>query len=272
MPPTVDLDPEKLLRTEPVHWAWKVIGSMIVAVLLLFSTLQVATGLAHEEYTEVAEFDAASVDVIEIHNSPGSVRVVASESETVDAIKVTARVSDGFRKTGHSEAVEGNRLMLRATCPIMFSSFCEVRYTVVTPPDVDVVVRSESSVTVTDMDGMVDIDTRDGHVDVARIGGPLRIDTADGGISATDLRSEDVDVHTVDGGVNVDFDRSPHAVRAKTTDGSVEIVIPDEEDVAYALTTNTSDGDIDTPVRSDPFSDRSIVVETTDGNLTVRYG
>jgi hypothetical protein len=272
MPPTIELDPEKLLRTKPVHWGWKVFGGAFVVIVLGFSAMQVAVMLAHEEYTEVDEFAAANVDIIEIHNSPGPVRVVASESATADTIKVTTKVSDGFRPTGHSEAMEGNRLMLRGTCPVMFSSWCSVNYTVVTPPNVDVIVRSSEGVTVTDIAGAVDVETGDGHVEAARLSGTVRLDTTDGGITATDLRSDDVDVHTVDGSLNVDFDESPRAIRAKTTDGSIEIVIPDDEAVFYRVESQTVDGSIDTPVRTDPNAERSIVVETTDGNLTVRYG
>ncbi len=269
---TTYLAPDRVRPTPASHRAWQIFGGMFVAVVLAFGAVQAAVGVAHHEYVDHDEFPASNVDVIEINNSPGSVRVVAAEAGTADTIEVTAKVSGGFKPTKHSEAIEGNRLMLRATCPGFFSSFCWVGYTVVAPPDVDVVVRSDASVTVTDMAGPVDVHTRDGHIDAARLSGTVKLDSGDAGIDATDLRSDDVDVHTGDGGVHLQFDDSPHSVRARTGDASIEVLVPDEQGIAYRVETDNGDGEIDTAVRSDPSSERSIVLKAGDGSLTVRYG
>jgi hypothetical protein len=81
-----------------------------------------------------------------------------------------------------------------------------------------------------------------------------------------------VDVAARQGAVRLAFSRPPQRVSASADQGSVEIVVPDDPEVSYAVQATTDLGAVTTPVRTDPTSDRSIVAESDLGSVTIRYG
>jgi hypothetical protein len=251
---------------------WRFGGMVIAVILLPFGVLNVVSQLAHEEHTEVRGFPAEGIRLIEVHNSTGHVRIVGDESGggADDTITVTTHVSTGLRKTGHSQRVEGDRLLLDATCPSFLSSFCEVIYTVETPPGVDVLVRSELGVTVEGIDGDVDVTSDQGGVELSRIGGTLRADSDQGTVRGSGLRSPDVEATTDQGGVALRFDAEPERVVADSDQGDVEVVVPDGE-AFYRLDTDTDQGRVVRDIRTDPSSDRSITASTDQGDVILRY-
>jgi DUF4097 and DUF4098 domain-containing protein YvlB len=58
-------------------------------------------------------------------------------------------------------------------------------------------------------------------------------------------------------------------VYARTQNGSIEVVVPDT-DVLYRVEMDTSHGGTDNLVRTDPNSDRTIDLSTSNGSITVR--
>lgn len=269
MPLNLNSEIERVSKTTPVRTAWKILGSLFAGLLLLFGTMQVAVALAHEEYTDTDSFDVADVAVVDIHNSAGSVRVSPAPPEA-DTIEVVAEVSDGLRETGHSEELDDDRLMLRASCPIFGSHFCDVDYVLQVPAEVQLVVRAKDTVTVSDMAGGVDLESTN-SVEVAGLTGPARLRAVDGSVRATDLRSDVVDASTISGAVIVDFDRAPRSVRAENIDGDVEVIVPNDPEVAYRVDASTVDGDTSTDILNGPQGDRSIVARTISGDVRIRY-
>jgi hypothetical protein len=260
------------LPSTRVRRLWKVGGAALAVILLPYGVVQAVTQLAHEERTEIHEFPADGVRTIEIHSSNGTVRVVGDDSGGGQGgtISVTAHISDGLRSTGHHERVEGDRLVLDSSCPMFFSSFCEVTYTVETPPDVDVEVRSSMGVTVEGIEGDVDVQTAQGTVELARIDGDISTDTDQGAVRASGLRSEEVEATTDQGEVLLRFDEPPRRVTADSDQGDVEIVLP-EDDTEYKLSTDTDQGSVEREIRNGPNGTNPIRATTDQGDVILRY-
>jgi hypothetical protein len=246
---------------------WQIGGSLTAAVVLVMGTAQTVSTISHNEYSTVERFDARGVRLVEIHNSAaGAVRVVGTGD--TDEIVVRTEVSDGLEKTSHSERIDGERLVLDTQCPF-WTSFCEVRYEVEMPADLALDVWSPENITVEDVDGDVKVSS-DGAIDVARLGGRLEADGMDGSITARDLRSSDVVADVADGRVTLDFAEAPLSVRAKSVDGSIDILVPEGPE-EYRVATDTVDGSAGTQVSNGPNGDRTITASTTDGDVLIRY-
>jgi hypothetical protein len=254
-----------------VRKLWQIGGSVLAVLLLPWGVLQAVAQWAHEEHDEQHVFPADGIRLIEVHSASGDVRIVGSEGEGAgDEITVNAHISEGLRATGHSERIEGDRLVLEATCPILFSSFCRVTYSVETPPGVDVLVRSDRGATIEGIDGDVDVASDQGTIDLARLRGTVRADADQGSVRASSLRSTDVEASSDQGEVLLRFVDLPRRVVAESDQGDVEVVVP-ESDEFYALTTDTDQGSVARDVRADPRSDRSITATTDQGDVVVRY-
>lgn len=251
------------------HWirrGWQVGGSMAAVALLALGTAQSISAMSHEEYTTVERFDATALRLVKIDNSAaGTVRVVGSDT---DEVTVRTEVSDGLQKTSHREAVDGEMLVLESKCPLL-TSFCEVRYEVEMPEELAVTVWSPASVTVEDVTGDVTVDT-DESIDVARLGGRFDARAVSGSINARDLRSSDVVAEAPDGSMVLDFAEAPLAVRAGSTGGSIEVVVPEGPET-YRVDARTTDGETSTQVNNGPDGDRTITAATTDGDVRIRY-
>ncbi len=112
--------------------AWKVFAAVLVVAGLAWGTYNVVVVLAHEERVETESFPAASLRAIDVRNSAGSVRVLATDGETVD---VRAEISDGLRSTGERREIVGDVLELRGSCPSIGSDFCRVDVRDLDAPD-----------------------------------------------------------------------------------------------------------------------------------------
>lgn len=253
-----------------VRRAWRIVASLGVGAVLLFGTYQAIIGLAHEEYTFERSFDADDIATIEVHNSAdGPIRIVGGDTDT---ITVTGHVDDGLRRTGHTERVEGDRLVLDSSCPVYGSSFCSVSYSIEVPRGTDVVASaSNSGVTVTDVDGDVDARSDNGRVELARIGGDVDADSDNGSVILSEMTSDEVEATSDNGSVRVQFDRAPHRVDVDSDNGEVEVVVPEGD--AYQVDASTSNGtEFTGEVATDPASDRLIEATSDNGDVIVRHG
>ena len=93
---------------------------------------------------------------------------------------------------------------------------------------------------------------------------------ADGSVIGTGLRSAAVDADSDNGSVRLTFAEPPRNVEATTDNGSVEVVVPDD-DTTYLVDIDSQHGSTDIGVRTDPDSDRLVRGRTQNGNVTVRY-
>jgi DUF4097 and DUF4098 domain-containing protein YvlB len=95
--------------------------------------------------------------------------------------------------------------------------------------------------------------------------------TSNGAIVGSNLGSETIEVRTSNGRIELDFAAVPELVRARTSNGAIEIVLP-ADTPPVALSTSTSNGSVDADIRTDPTANVIVDAETSNGDITVRYG
>jgi hypothetical protein len=248
--------------------AWLVTGSILAAAALVSGTYNVIGLLAHEMETRVVTVPADGVAVIDVDDDAGSVTVEAAD---VDEITVRARIGHGLRRSGSSVRVEGDRLVVRGSCPVFGSEWCDVRYTIEVPRDVDVVVRSDNDgVRVSGVRGRVELHNDNGSVRVNDVVGDVVLTSDNGGIHAFGLSSEHVIAQSDNGDIELELVTPPLSVEADSDNGGVVVVVP-AGDERYAVTVDTDNGNADNQIGTDPTSERQIDVSTDNGDVTVRH-
>jgi hypothetical protein len=248
--------------------AWRIAGSGVAVLMLLFFTMQAAVGLAHKERTETAEVPVAGIASVEIHNPAGQVRVIGDPDAT--SIGIRARIDDGLRRTGHSVTTDGDKLVVRATCPAIGSAWCEVRYTIQVPAGLPVSVWAERSIEVSDVTGGLEASSDGSSITLQRVDGDLTLNSDQGRITADGIDSDHVSAESDQGRISLVFDESPQTLVAEADQGSIEIVLPDP-DVAYATDLSADQGDVNDLVDRDLDSARSIVAHADQGDVTLTY-
>jgi hypothetical protein len=197
--------------------------------------------------------------------------------EAVDIVGSPDATEVSMRRTYHwslnepevSTSKEGDVLRVSSSCSWEIGIGCTGRVTLEVPEDIALRMDvSDGSATIRDLTGDLDLESTDGSIDASHLTGRLSIRTSDGSVTATGLRSDTVDVATTDGSVHLDFDVAPTALTARTSDGSIEIAVPDD-DTAYAVSGKTSDGGRDIQVPTDPDATHAIDVTTADGSVKV---
>lgn len=232
-------------RSPGVRAAWLTIGSLLAAGLLVFGTFSVVDVLAHERSTEITTHDG--VNTVVIDSGDGTVQV---RTDDVSEVTARSRISEGLRATGVSRTLDGDRLVLRSTCPNIGGTWCSVDWDVVVPLGTDVVVRSDDDrAAVTGEFGAVDL--RSEH-DGVNFDGVARTIVA-------------VSEH---GNVTVRLAEPPDSVRARSDHGNVSVAVPDIDE-GYRVDVSSNQGRTDIGVRTDPSAARTIDASSDHGNVSV---
>jgi hypothetical protein len=264
------VDPTTSFRRRPgVRRAWRIGGVLLTAVVMVFATGTVVSALAHEEETVEETFD--DIRFLEVNDTAGTVRIVGGSG---DQVEMTAEVSHGLRRTGLSWEVEGDRLHVESSCPILFTQFCSVSYTFTVPRDLELDIHAERSIEADAVDGDAVLSSDAGRIEVTRMGGNLRMHSDAGRVTGTAIESEQVDASSDAGRVELVFASPPRNVHADSDVGRVEVVVPrteSESDQVYNVHADTDAGDTDVQVVDSPEADRAITATSDAGNVTVRY-
>jgi hypothetical protein len=225
--------------------AWLVAGSLFAVGLLVFGTFSVVDVLAHETTTETTTHEG--VNTVVIHSGDGGVQVRAADVAEVTA---SAEVSDGLRATGVSRSLDGDRLVLRSTCPNFGSTWCSVDWDVVVPLGTDVVLRSD-----------------DDRAEAIGEFGTVELRSQHDGVTFDGVAQSVVAV-SEHGSVTVRMAEPPDSVRALSEHGNVNVAVPDIDE-GYRVEVSSNQGRTDIGVRTDPNAERTIEARTDHGNVTV---
>jgi|HigsolmetaAR201D_1030396.scaffolds.fasta_scaffold04828_3 hypothetical protein len=268
LPPPIGLGGQPPKRTPSgVRALWKVFAGLLIVATLVWGPYQVVTLLAHEERVEEESWPADGIERLQIDSANGRVEIVATERATID---VRAEISDGLRPTGESRTLVGDTLHLRATCPLFGSNFCWVNYEVLVPRGLEIVVDGHNgSVTVSGSEAPLTLDSENGSIRVDDVSGPLHLTSDNGRVEGTGLRSAVVLADSDNGSVTLEFDEAPMTVNASTSNGSVEVVVPDDR-TAYRVELDADNGRERLEVPTDPNSSRTLTLRTDNGNVTAR--
>ncbi len=259
----------RLLRGRGIGRAWLILACVVALPMLALGTVQAVSAIAHEERTEVAEFDAAGLDGLAVDNDAGTVTIIGVDDAT--AVTVHARISEGLRATGHEITERDGTLRIDGSCPLFGSEWCGVDYTVEVPADLYVNVESLEAVSVSDVSGGLVAHSTVAAVELARVGGDVTVSANQGRLEGTDLTAERVNASANQGRLSLEFAESPREIVAEANQGSVDIVLPDDEGVTFATLTEANQGAVNDRIRQDPGSDRSITVEANQGSITITY-
>ena len=138
------------------------------------------------------------------------------------------------------------------------------------PESAELTVQSSNGrVSVSDLAGDVDIVTVNGSLDLRAMKGRLGLRTTNGVIRVTGCTSSEVAPTTTNGRIELTFREAPTEVRARSTNGSIRIRVP-EGDGSYFVNAVTTNGRINTDdFASDRSSERTISAITVNGSVTV---
>lgn len=247
---------------------WLVLGTILTVPTLLWGGFQVVLMIAHEEVHVTEAVTAEGITAIEVRNPTGTVEIVGAD---VDEITIDSQVSHGLRRTGHGHRVEGDRLVVWATCPIIGSSWCEATQRIEVPADLAVEVRSAGRLELRSLTGPVEARLGNGSITADRLAGPTILRSTNEDVRVAGHRGEELEVTSSNGDVELELDRPPTRVEARTTNGDVTVAVPPDDEIRYAVDVDARYGDRTNAVISDPGSDRVITARTTNGDATVRY-
>jgi hypothetical protein len=248
--------------------AWLSVGSLLTTAAIGWGTFNIVDLVAHEMETRTVTVDAAGIDLIDVVDDAGSVTI---ESADVDQITVRARIGHGLKRSGSSVVVDGNRVVVRGSCPVLGSQWCDVRYTITVPADIDVVARSDdNSIRAAGLDGDVDLRSDNGSVRVTDLGGDVRLQSDNGAIDARALTGTTVRADADNGSVSVEMLVAPRSVQLSSNNGRVTLVLPTGDEL-YAVDISSQNGGVDNQLRVDPKSERTVVISSDNGTATARY-
>jgi hypothetical protein len=239
------------------------VGLSVLAVG--WGALSVAGLLAR--VTEHRSATYTGVHAVDLDVGFESVQIVGAADVT--SVSMTRSYSWSIGKPTIGNRRDGDLLSITSSCPFTVGLGCSGHMRLVVPKDLEVRVHgSDGSMTIRDLDGPLDVATSDGSINASNLTGQATLHTSDGSVVATGLRSKEVDATTSDGSVRLSFDVAPSTVKAHTSDGSIEVVVP-ADSKAYNVIATTSDGGREISVPTDPSSARRLELSTSDGSIRV---
>lgn len=240
---------------------------VIIGVLLVaFGGLALLSWLSNNNREESTEtFPDVTELVFDLEN--GEIEVSVGD-ETV----VNMSLSTGFLAPTVELEESGGVLNLVQDCPsLVFGWGCQSSFEITVPPGTVLTGgTSNGSITLIGLDGPVNVVTSNGAVTLDDVSSDVTVRTSNGSIGGSDLRSTDLEANTSNGTINMEFDGAPDSVRLDTSNGDVELVLP-ADSPPFAVTTSTSNGTVTTEIRIDPAASETIEIETSNGDITVRY-
>ncbi|MEV5964949.1 DUF4097 family beta strand repeat-containing protein [Kribbella sp. NPDC051952] len=163
-------------------------------------------------------------------------------------VHVTVDGSYGAAKPAVQVSTVSDQLTIDTRCP---DSHCEVDLTVELPA-VSAVQAKVGRVSLT----------------VVGVASPLTVDSLDGSVTMTRLRSPRVSVDAQRGSVDLMFDDVPNQVTATASDGSLTVQLP--RSATYAVDAVAAQGTTKLKVPSDPTSTNRLYLRTSYGSITVQ--
>lgn len=247
------------------RWPWQT--RALIGVVLVAGGVYALLGLVDPEGEQINErFQGVTSITLDLDSA--SVEVTVGGSEVVVDRSVTVGFMGG---TPTSEQV-GVNLRLEYDCPPVIGTGCRGSYSIRVPEGTSITGgTSNGPITLTGIDGLVDVSTSNGPITLDRVES-VRVDarTSNGRIIATGLRSPEVEVRTSNGRVSLHFDASPTRVSARSSNGEVEVMVPSDSP-AYAVSASTSNGQTRIDIRTDPASTSSMTLSTSNGDITAGY-
>lgn len=237
-----------------------VTATPLPALVLMLSTAVALTGCSvsldlGDDATTRTEREVVAVDAhtrIEVNTANGEVTVRSAETDEIEIV-ATLREADEGDATYRIET-DDDAVIVTGECDGGWLDPCSVGFEIDVPADLDVTVATDN-----------------GAIELDRIAGRVDLETDNGAIDAVALRSDDIRASTDNGAIDLDVVAPPDSVDAHTDNGAVTVRLPDDG-VAYDVDADSDNGSVSIDVRTDPESDRRIVIRTDNGRIDVAPG
>ena len=247
----------------------RLLAIVVTVVLVLVALNWVAWALrSGERDTHPIEdtFDRVDVDV-----EAGSVMIEASSDGTASLTATTEAAL--FSDADVSFEVENGELTVVGDCSgglwLVSWGRCHVDVVLRVPADVTVVAESGAGrMTTAGLTGSADVRSSAGAVRVNGHTGPLRAHSSAGGVTITGLASDDAEITSSAGSVEVTAIEPPSSLRASSSAGGVTVTLPSRG--SYNLDADSSAGSTTVDVPTDPSSPYRVEAKSSAGNVTVR--
>jgi hypothetical protein len=254
-------------RRRPIMRILAIIGVVLLVVAVL-SALSWALRTTDGDSVSITDpYDRVEIDV--------SVGEVVIEAGAGGETTLEYQTESGlWRDAEVDHEIDGDRLVVDADCGGGFLripvGYCRVDVTMTVPANVDVVASSSAGrVSATGLQGSADLESSAGRVDVHDHSGPLRAHSSAGVVTVDGLASDDADISSSAGIVEVTAVEPPRNLVAESSAGAVRVTLPDED---YDLEADSSAGDVRTEVATDPDSEYHVRVHSSAGDVTVTTG
>lgn len=236
------------------------VGAVLLALSLAANTLATTT-------TTTATFDG--VERIELDlGASGDVEVVGADT---DRVEVERTVRSLFGGTRVAQDQQDATLRVESDCRMRVMSIgCSATYRLTVPHDLAVAGgASNGALDLAAVAGDVDLSTSNGDIVFADGGEAVTLQTSNGRIEVRDTPADRLEVTTSNGDVWVEVTTAPESLVAHTSNGRIDVVLPDEG--PYAVEANTSNGRTEVEVATDPTSSSVVEVRTSNGDVSVRH-
>ncbi|HEY7136918.1 MAG TPA: DUF4097 family beta strand repeat-containing protein [Acidimicrobiia bacterium] len=243
---------------------WRIGGSGLTALLLVWGSANVVAQISFDSrsFTRVV---TTPVSVVDFNIHAGTLDVVAVPGSRV---VVHAVIHRGLIRTHTSFHVDGDRLVVRASCAPVLDQNCQAHYRVEVPPATRVVAHAKDRVNVTGTTNALEALAGEGSVTLTDVTGPVVAHASEGTVHATGLRSTDVQASAGEGSVDLSFATDPHRVDAHASEGHVAVVVP-HDGTAYRVDAGASEGSTRVQIPTDPRSTLRIRAHASEGSVTV---
>lgn len=208
--------------------------------------------------------------VHEIDVATGSTDITLT-SGTAGQVTVDRELDWTYARPNVVETWDGDVLRIATTCPSGWDATgCAAHYTIAVPSGVAVDGQVTSgNIAVHGITGGVRLTVDSGDFSTDAVEGDLWLRTTSGRITASGLRSSDVDVASTSGDVALDFAADPTTVRADVHSGNLDITVP--RSAAYDVQASVRSGAPTVDVTQDRGATRLISAQTSSGDLRIQY-
>ncbi|AYY12592.1 hypothetical protein EF847_07610 [Actinobacteria bacterium YIM 96077] len=256
---------------------WLAVGAPLTVVALVVGSLGVVSawstldGAFTETDSSTASYSRA-ISRLDLDLALGEAHITGGGTEGVE---IRRELTWAGTEPTIDETWDGDTLRVDTECPNSFPDWfnpeCSIDYTAQVPRTAGADVRTATGrIDVRDLDGEVALVSTTGTMMVDNLGGPLSARATTGDLTGSDLASPEVDTSIKSGVTDLHFTEAPDRITAEATTGQIIIEVP-RDDGPYRVDVQTTTGEQRVDVATDPDADRVIGVQTTTGDVHVRY-
>jgi hypothetical protein len=269
------LPPPPIIVSRRLRIVWLVAGGMLTVIAMLTGARAVWIGVGRLTMDTAAQRQSYAHPVSRIEvDVDGNLSLAAGGA---DRVTVERQLEWSGPEPTIEETWVGDTLRIVARCadssgPLWLRPECSIDYALVVPRDATIHARSSSDyLQARDLRGELRLTESSGDVTITNVTGPVSMHTTSGDITGSGLRSTHVEVRTEAGNADLRFAVAPKRTIIATTRGDVVIALP-ADDIPYRVRIDTRIGQPNIGVRQDAAAARMIDVQTTRGDVDVRYG